>query len=644
MRPDTSICRVSSRMVLAGLIVSLGSMIAVPAKAAIPERISYQGRLADAAGEPLPGSHSLVFRIYGSEEGGSALWVEIDDVVADSNGVFSVVLGKGVPIAVSFDQPRWLEIEADGEVLSPRREIVAVPSALDAASAANADSLGGLAPGYYSPAAHDHDSRYFTESELTSGGTVNTPSNPVDWTRLKNVPAGLADGTDAVGPGDGYSLDAADGSPVDAVFVNNSGSVGVGTNAPFTNLHVRAGSSGVGSADANADLVVEDDQAAVINFLAPDPYGEGLIFGRAGDTAAGWLVYDNPSDKLRLATAGTNRLTIDNLGRVGIGLLSPTRNLHIQQDVNGLVGLTIDNPNTGSTSSEALLFKDENGEVAAIRTYDDGSAYPNGMVIYNNRTNGYIGFNTDGIERMRIGDDGWIEVGTTDPSAHLRVEGSRFVYDIFTAMNTHVGGTGGVGAGNNEVYYVPSEGCGLAGTGYKFGLFGRANWTGNHAQAAVFGEIAEGLDRAYLCYRSSGGTQYKVYGDGAAATVMNTSSGRVTLICPESPEAWFEDYGSGEIAGGSCYVELDPLFLECITVDAENPLKVFVQLTSPLEQQYYVKKGETGFDVVVVGTGAEEASATFDYKVIGKWKGYEKVRFEAADPAPETVAASQAGD
>ena len=31
---------------------------------------------------------------------------------------------------------------------------------------------------------------------LAAAGTINTPTNPVDWTQLKNVPAGFADGTD----------------------------------------------------------------------------------------------------------------------------------------------------------------------------------------------------------------------------------------------------------------------------------------------------------------------------------------------------------------------------------------------------------------------------------------------------------------
>lgn len=43
---------------------------------------------------------------------------------------------------------------------------------------------------------HVHDSRYFTEPELNAAGVINAASNPVDWTKLKGVPAAFADGVD----------------------------------------------------------------------------------------------------------------------------------------------------------------------------------------------------------------------------------------------------------------------------------------------------------------------------------------------------------------------------------------------------------------------------------------------------------------
>jgi len=38
--------------------------------------------------------------------------------------------------------------------------------------------------------------------KLQNPGTINSPNNPVDWTRLKGVPAGIADGVDDAGAGE----------------------------------------------------------------------------------------------------------------------------------------------------------------------------------------------------------------------------------------------------------------------------------------------------------------------------------------------------------------------------------------------------------------------------------------------------------
>ncbi len=42
---------------------------------AAPETLPYQGRLLDASGEPINGTHDLTFRLYESEEG-PPTWTE----------------------------------------------------------------------------------------------------------------------------------------------------------------------------------------------------------------------------------------------------------------------------------------------------------------------------------------------------------------------------------------------------------------------------------------------------------------------------------------------------------------------------------------------------------------------------------------
>lgn len=53
-----------------------------------------------------------------------------------------------------------------------------------------------------------------------------------------------------IGGVDGHSLDSADGSKVDALFVNNSGHVGIGTTSPAAKLHVNAGTIEVSNSSA----------------------------------------------------------------------------------------------------------------------------------------------------------------------------------------------------------------------------------------------------------------------------------------------------------------------------------------------------------------------------------------------------------
>jgi hypothetical protein len=234
-----------------------------PADAQFPSVLNYQVMLTADDDTPLSDQPvELIFRLYQLESGGAAGWTETHNTTTNSVGVATVILGSSNPLSLdAFPQYLWLEVEADGEILSPRRRLTSAPFAFYSDNArrlggaifteyvtddeltayATVDDLSDYATlaelSDYATVAELSD--YATEAELSTPGSVNDAGNPVDWTKLKNVPAGFADGTDAEGgAGDGHSLDAWDGEPVDAVWVGGNGRVGVGTTEPSAQLHV----------------------------------------------------------------------------------------------------------------------------------------------------------------------------------------------------------------------------------------------------------------------------------------------------------------------------------------------------------------------------------------------------------------------
>lgn len=105
------------------------------AAADVPHLISYQGRLTDASGNPLTGTHNITFRIYDAASGGTMLWSETHTVELNSEGLYDVMLGSinPFPASVDFSQPYWLAISVDGGAELCRYQLGAAPYALNIA-------------------------------------------------------------------------------------------------------------------------------------------------------------------------------------------------------------------------------------------------------------------------------------------------------------------------------------------------------------------------------------------------------------------------------------------------------------------------------------------------------------------------------
>jgi hypothetical protein len=164
----------------------------------VPRLIKFQQVLRDSAGAPYTGVIAVRFSIYADSDAKSPLWQETQNVVADRQGHFEVVLGsntnQGMPLNLfSAGESRWIGVQPllPGEEERARVLMVSVPYALQAA---NAETLGGLPASAFAktgaaaliegssiaiaggaPPASSSPSTVLTTPNLVSGsGTTNT--------------------------------------------------------------------------------------------------------------------------------------------------------------------------------------------------------------------------------------------------------------------------------------------------------------------------------------------------------------------------------------------------------------------------------------------------------------------------------------
>ena len=86
----------------------------------VPRTLNYQGFLTDSDGTNLNNTYQIRFRIFTLLVSGDACYDQLYSV-SINEGHFNQVLENVVDC--NFEQTTWLQIDVDGEELSPRQEI-----------------------------------------------------------------------------------------------------------------------------------------------------------------------------------------------------------------------------------------------------------------------------------------------------------------------------------------------------------------------------------------------------------------------------------------------------------------------------------------------------------------------------------------
>jgi fibronectin-binding autotransporter adhesin len=162
------------------------------------------------------------------------------------------------------------------------------------------------------------------------------------------------------------------------------------------------------------------------------------------------------ANTLAISTAGSQRLTVDSSGNVGIGTQLPSNVLEVRRNQNSETALWVANDNDAGSSGVAMYLKNNGGNPAYITVPSSsstaGTLYQNrlnigasnsnlGVSIYSEASYGdfkvYTGGSTSSQERFRITSGGSVGIGTQAPAALFDVNGaSRSTSHILAGAGT----------------------------------------------------------------------------------------------------------------------------------------------------------------------------------------------------------------
>ena len=163
------------------------------------------------------------------------------------------------------------------------------------------------------------------------------------------------------------------------------------------------------------------------------PDGTAAAPGIAFETDPNTGIYSPGADQLAVATNGTGRLFVDATGRVGVGV-SPTQELDIFANKDGLTTSWTRNPNTGSSAGARLLVGSHLGDVSLIAYSAANTAFGANTAVLSSSSAFTGGLNlfaggaaplvlwTNSNERLRITSAGLVGIGTSSPTTRFHVD------------------------------------------------------------------------------------------------------------------------------------------------------------------------------------------------------------------------------
>ncbi len=488
MKLRTAGLLVASLLLTLSLVSLAAAQTPTQTASALPRRVRFGGSVKDLKGAPLTGVVGVTFALYSEAMGGAPLWLETQNVTADSNGRYTVLLGatkpEGLPMELfSSEQARWVGAQVDGQAEQPRVRLVSAPYAL---KAGDAETLGGLPPSAFvlaAPVAAHGDgssssssatapangeaaasqSSNVTSNVTTTGGTANTIPLFTTATNIQNSIL-TQTGTTAVNVAGKLNLPASgtatatkgfnsqpqnfiasvfSKTPSKAVpqtFAWQAEPAGNNTTTPSGTLNLLYGS---GTA-APAETGLQINNKGVITFVASQTFpGLGTITGvKAGTDLTGG------------GTTGTVTLNLDT---TKVPQLAAANTFTGNQTVTGNLSATGTITSTGTITGATVASKGSVTAIGDVRVdYNDknagsytpglrfGGPYSTGEGIASARAGGAnqfgLDFYTSSTPRMSITNEGQVGINTL-PDTNTQLATQTSLVAAFSGTSTNVGAT-----------------------------------------------------------------------------------------------------------------------------------------------------------------------------------------------------------
>jgi len=184
------------------------------------------------------------------------------------------------------------------------------------------------------------------------------------------------------------------------VTINDSGNVGIGTSSPAQLLSVEQSSTGTVDTLVKNTGTGASANARVMSFVSGASGGDPSIgVGITGVQDYFWRIDNSDSDKLKLDSNGTTRMTIDSSGRLLVNATSPLyAGSRAEIHTDGSSWTTIRNTDATTAQQFSMVFARSSSTVGSINTTNTSTVY---VTSSDYRLKENVTGITDGIQRVK---------------------------------------------------------------------------------------------------------------------------------------------------------------------------------------------------------------------------------------------------